>query len=179
MQHISNYFVGVGTSDSNSNRLNHRVRSVNSIAMAIVIFLTVVLTIAQIQCGFKKEFLIIVVFFIIPITTITLNVVKRATLSNYFISFSVPLININELGLVSNDDRRWFASNLLTEIIKRGCNTMIIFKNERDGRDFAYWQNMLEMSNKMGVVLNMFFDYNQAIEFLREKEMKMGNTRFE
>lgn len=139
--------------------------------MAIVISLTVVLTIAQIQYGLIKEILFVIVFFIIPITTVTLNAVKRATLSNYFISFSVPFININELGIDSDEDRSRFASDLLFKIIRRGYKTIVSVKYESDGKDFAYWQNMLEMTNKMGMDLKMFFDYDLAIEYLKEKKL--------
>lgn len=74
------------------------------------------------------------------------------------------------IPIVSEGGRAWFASTVLTEIINRECKTMVAVKNESDGKDLAYWQKMIGISNKMGVKFNILFDYDQAIEYLQKKE---------
>ncbi len=79
------------------------------------------------------------------------------------------IIDVRNNGIISEEDRYWFSSKVLGEIIKRGCKTIIIVKFESDGKDFSYWQKMLDIANSMGVLFKMFFDYQQAIEFIKEK----------
>jgi signal transduction histidine kinase len=81
------------------------------------------------------------------------------------------LIDIRNLGLIAEENRTWFSSEVLPVILERGCKTIVVVKDETDGKDFAYWQNMIEVSNKMGVIFNMLFDYDLAIEYLQEKEL--------
>ena len=80
------------------------------------------------------------------------------------------LVDVRSVGIISEEDRNWFASTVIGEIINRGCKTMVVVKKEDDGKDFAYWQRMLDISTKSGVTFNMFFDYDRAIEYLREKK---------
>ena len=85
------------------------------------------------------------------------------------------LMDIRNLGFISDKNRTWFASKVLADIIKRGCKTIVIVKDENDGKDFSYWQNMIEIVNKMGVVFHMFFEYDLALEFLKKKELNLKN----
>lgn len=80
------------------------------------------------------------------------------------------LVDVRGVGIISEKDRNWFASTVMSEIINRGCKTMVVVKNEDDGKDFAYWQKMIDISNKMGVTFNILFDYDMAIEYLQEKK---------
>ncbi len=79
------------------------------------------------------------------------------------------LIDVRNLGLVSEEDRNWFSLKVFGAIISRGCKTIALVKGEEDGKDFSYWQKMFDIANSKGVVFNMFFDYDQAIEFFQDQ----------
>ncbi len=80
------------------------------------------------------------------------------------------VVDVRNLGLISKEDREWFVLSTLPEIAKRGCKTMILIKNSKDSKDFAYWQRMLDVMDNMGVVFKVFYDYDLAIEFLQNKQ---------
>lgn len=102
-----------------------------------------------------------------------LNAVKEMFINYNVVSW---LIDIRNLGQMPSEDRAWFTTSILPHVIEKGCKTVVLVKYESDGKDFAYWQNMLEVMNKMGVGFNMFFDYDEAIAFLRNKTLIQVNT---
>jgi len=91
---------------------------------------------------------------------------NKEMLANY--DSRVWVIDIKQLGLVSEEDRHWFAEKVLAEILKRGCKNIIIVKNEDDGKDFDYWKKMINTTKKMNVDFQFFFDCDVATEFIKK-----------
>jgi len=96
--------------------------------------------------------------------------INKEMLANY--NSKVWVIDIKRLGLISEADRAWFADKVLSEILRRGCKNIIIVKNEEDGKDFEYWQEMINTTKKMNVYFDFFYDFDVAAEFIQKQLYK-------
>ncbi len=82
------------------------------------------------------------------------------------------LIDIKKIGIINADDRNWFATKVLFEILKRGCKNIILVRNEEDGKDFEYWQEMINTTRSLNVKFQFYYDCDNAL-----KQIKIENSK--